>query len=75
MRKRELIKLKDKKINEDFSDFELQNFVEEIKEYSNLVKSIGIKGLKLKKKRNIWNKKSLLKEEIKNESFNIKIDD
>ncbi len=60
MRKRELLKLKNKKINEDFSDFELQNFVDEIKDYSNLIRSIGVKGLKLKKNRNYCDKKSLL---------------
>ncbi len=68
MRKRELKKLKDKKIIEDFSDFELQNFVEEIKEYNNLVRSIGLKGLKLNKKKNYCNKKFLpsTTEEINN---------
>ena len=51
MRKRELNKIKNKKINGEFSDFELKEFVEEIKEYSILCKSIGLK-IKLNKRKN-----------------------
>lgn len=43
MRKRELIKAKKKKTKEKYSDFELQEFLEEIKDYSNLLNSIGYK--------------------------------
>ena len=57
MRRREFIKFKNKKINGEFSDFELKEFVEEIKEYSLLCKSIGIKIKMNKNKHN--NKKQV----------------
>ena len=51
MRRRELNKIKNKKIKGEFSDFELKEFVEEIKEYTLLCKSIGIK-IKMHKNKN-----------------------
>ena len=55
MRKSQLNKIKNKKTNEKFSDFELEELVSEIKEYKNLLNSIGykIKGkdIKFKKRR------------------------
>lgn len=47
MRKHELEKCKKKKTKIKYSDFELEEFVQEIREYTNLLGSIGYK---LKKK-------------------------
>ncbi len=64
MRKRDIAKVKAKKINDCYSDFELKEFLEEIKEYTNLIKSVGFK---VKKKDIKQDKKIFVDNDIKSE--------
>jgi hypothetical protein len=71
MRRRELNIYKKKTINGEFSDFELQEFVEEVNGYTNLLNGLGFKIKKVRNKNEKINAKTI-KTEI-NES-NVKLE-